>query len=203
MTEDVRLSAVILAGGESRRMGASKALVDFRGEPLLTRVVRRCRAFADDVVVVARRDQPLPACDARVVRDPIDGEGPLVGLLGGLEAVADPVRPTFVATTDAPFVDAAVARFLGARLRGADAAVAVVAGKRHVLGAVYGPGARAVAATLVASGKRRASLLAESIDTRWIDEVEIVAELGREALRAFENVNTEEELDRARRSTTL
>jgi len=36
--------AVVLAGGESRRFGSDKALAQFRGEPLISRVVRELRA---------------------------------------------------------------------------------------------------------------------------------------------------------------
>lgn len=197
------MAAVVLAGGLSTRMGTSKAFVEFDGEPLLARVVARCRAFAEDVVVVARHGQELPRCDARVVLDPIDGEGPLVGLLGGLDAVARGERWTFVTTTDAPFVDGRVARLLVDLARVHDAGVAIVREKRHVLSAAYGPRAREVAASLVASGARRASLLADSLDTCWIEEREIVQALGPEALAAFDNVNTVDELDEARRRTTL
>lgn len=178
-------------------MGESKALLDFEGEPMLARVVRRCRAFAEEVVVVARRGQALPACDARVVLDAIDGEGPLVGVASGLGALEGAGGWTFVATTDAPFVDARVARELVRLGEGRDAAVAIVGGDRHVLHAAYGPRVAAVAAELVARGQRRASKLAESIDTRWVTEEELSAVVPPDAMRAFLNVNTVEDLGEA------
>src|SRR4051812_13866540 len=61
-----RLSAIILAGGRSRRMGRPKAWLPLGGVPLLTAVVARVRPLVADVIVVAARDQELPACDARV-----------------------------------------------------------------------------------------------------------------------------------------
>lgn len=192
------ISAVVLAGGRSTRMGESKALLDFDGEPMLARVVRRCRAFASEVVVVARRDQALPACDARVVLDSIDGEGPLVGVATGLAALGEPRAWTFVVTTDAPFVEASVARALVQLGEGRDAAVAIVGGDRHVLHAAYGPRVADVAAELVARGQRRASRLAESVDTRWVTDEELRALVSADAMRAFVNVNTLDDLQAAR-----
>lgn len=195
------IATVVLAGGESKRMGESKALLDFEGEPMLARVVRRCRAFSSEVIVVARRGQPLPAFDARVVFDPIEGEGPLVGVATGLAAVTEPVGWSFVITTDAPFVNEGVARALVGFGEGHDAAVASFHGDRHVLHAVYGPRVGEVASALVAQGVRRASRLAESVDTRWVTEQEMGADVTPEQMRAFINLNTADDLDRARRRT--
>ncbi|MFO0612183.1 MAG: NTP transferase domain-containing protein [Polyangiaceae bacterium] len=120
-----------------------------------------------------------PPCDARIVLDPIDGEGPLVALLGGLYALDAERAFTFVATTDAPFVDERVVRALACLGAGRDAAVAVIGGKRHVLHALYGARATAVARSLVERGERRASRLAEALDTRWITEDELRAAVPR------------------------
>src|SRR5256886_16749877 len=63
--------AVVLAGGESRRFGSDKALAQFRGEPLISPVVREPRAAGlpqgalapqdpDKYEAVARRGPLLP-----------------------------------------------------------------------------------------------------------------------------------------------
>ncbi|HVY44942.1 MAG TPA: NTP transferase domain-containing protein, partial [Minicystis sp.] len=102
-----RLGAVVLAGGKSSRMGRPKAWLDFGGEPLLTRVVRRLSAACTPVVVVAAADQELPPLgpDVRVARDAVVGRGPLVGIAGGLAALGADADAAFVSSTDAPFVE--------------------------------------------------------------------------------------------------
>ena len=47
--------AAILAGGRSRRMGTDKALVEFRGEPLIARPIAAARAAGLEPVAVAKR----------------------------------------------------------------------------------------------------------------------------------------------------
>ena len=106
-----RLGAVVLAGGASTRMGSAKAWLDFHGEPLLARVVRRVASFAGVVVVVGAPEQDLPELprDVLLVRDREHGMGPLEGLAVGLECVEKHASYAFVCTCDAPFVSEALA----------------------------------------------------------------------------------------------
>jgi RNA polymerase sigma factor (sigma-70 family) len=195
------VATTVLAGGTSRRMGRSKAFAEIDGEPLLARALRMAARISDDVVIVAQPGQELPALEgARVVRDPIEGAGPLVGLLAGLRAAGD--AWVFVTTTDAPFVAREVVARLAALRGPEDAIVAEVRGKRHVLTALYRRApALAVAEVLVAAGERRASLLAERLATRVVGEDELLADPAVAAadpdLATFTNVNTPDDLARA------
>ncbi len=184
-------------------MGTSKALVVFEGEPLLTRALRRARAISHELIVVAQDAQALPPVEgARVVRDPVRDEGPLVGLATGLAHV-DPATPwVFVTTTDAPWVQAAVVLRLFALREGCRAVVPSIGDKPHVLSALYRREAETVAESLVASGERRASALARALDARYVSRDEILADERVRAedplLRTFENLNTPDDLARAR-----
>lgn len=53
-------SAIILAGGESSRMGTAKFSLPFNGEPLIAHLVRRLANHFNDVLVVAAPEQELP-----------------------------------------------------------------------------------------------------------------------------------------------
>ena len=76
-------SAIVLCGGRSSRMGRDKATLSFGDETLLARVVRTAQMVVDDVVVVGESDAVWPD-GVQVVRDPVDGLGPLAGLVTGL-----------------------------------------------------------------------------------------------------------------------
>jgi len=86
------LSAVILAGGRSRRMGTDKALLRLPsgGPTLIERVVAAARAVADEVIVVAEDAGRLPPMPVRTAPDAIAGAGPLAGLVAGFAAARHP-----------------------------------------------------------------------------------------------------------------
>ena len=88
--------AAILAGGRSRRMGTDKALVDFRGEPLIARPIAAARAAGLEPVAIAKRELPL---DVPTWIDAYETSHPLSGLLTALER-----GPVVAIACDQPFV---------------------------------------------------------------------------------------------------
>src|SRR5579871_4934557 len=88
-TSDRRVGGIVLCGGRSSRMGRPKAWLPFGDELMLPRVVRVLRAVVDPVVVVAAPGQDVPPLppDVEIVRDEIEGKGPLGGLAAGLAAL--------------------------------------------------------------------------------------------------------------------
>ncbi|NGM17480.1 molybdopterin-guanine dinucleotide biosynthesis protein B [Eggerthellaceae bacterium zg-893] len=93
-----RLSVVIQAGGESRRMGRSKATVPFGGRPLMAHMVERMLPVADELVITTNEPENLgflaeefPEADIRLVRDALPTRGALPGFLTGLSAASCPI----------------------------------------------------------------------------------------------------------------
>jgi molybdenum cofactor guanylyltransferase len=135
----VTVVGLLLAGGQSRRMGGGDKTLRLLGEiTLLDRVIERLRPQVDGLVLNANGD---PARFARfalpVVPDSIPGfAGPLAGVLAGLDWAASqrPDCPYVVSVaTDAPFLpDDLVARFAeGLQKAGADLACAASGGRTH------------------------------------------------------------------------
>ena len=89
------LAAAILAGGRSRRMGRTKAVIEVDGRAMADRVIDAARTVgADPVVILGGDPDELSALNASVVPDRYPGEGPVAGVLGALrhfEGVADRV----------------------------------------------------------------------------------------------------------------
>jgi len=91
---------VVLAGGESRRFGSDKALAIFRGEPLLTHVIRGLSGFAQ-VVLTAKQPEKYAAFEVERVRDGHLSQTPLAGLAAGLSASR--FELVFACAADMPF----------------------------------------------------------------------------------------------------
>ena len=90
-----KLTVVIQAGGESRRMGQSKATVPFLGEPLLTRIIGRVSCVADELIITTNEASKLGfvseldiPCPVRLVHDTCDVRGSLRGLQTAFEAAS-------------------------------------------------------------------------------------------------------------------
>lgn len=155
---DSRLGAVVLCGGESRRMQRDKAWLPFDGETLLARTVRLVGGAAPiaNIVVVAGAEQQLPALPrgTRIVRDLAPGRGPAPALVAGLLDLPRGVEAAFVTGCDAPLLQPAAIEWMcnlcladAATAAGHDAVIPADGGRLHPLCAAYrracGPGVAA------------------------------------------------------------
>ena len=189
-------SAVILVGGKGERMGCDKALLSFRGKPLVERVVSVLRGEAlrdrfDEILIVGRepKDFGLHGADA-VLPDDAAGAGPLGGIATGLRHMKSG-RGFFVAC-DMPLLDAcAIAKLLDeAGNVDADAVVPVHDGRPEPLHAVYAKACLPAAERLIASGDLRVRALFETVRTHYWD----VIGAGFDG-RCLANVNTRADLE--------
>jgi len=135
----VKVVGLLLAGGQSRRMGGGdKALRPLDGVPLLDRVIERLQPQVDTLVLNANGDgSRFARFGLPVVSDSIPGfAGPLAGVLAGLDWAAShrPVCPYVVSSaTDAPFLPADLVVRLVEELdaAAADLACAASGGRSH------------------------------------------------------------------------
>src|SRR5437762_3277922 len=102
----MRIAGIVLCGGKSSRMGRPKAWLPFGHALMLQRVVRVLGEVVSPVVVVAAPGQdvpPLPESVA-VVRDEVEGRGPLAGFAAGLAALKDTADAAYLSACDVPFL---------------------------------------------------------------------------------------------------
>ena len=136
---------LVLAGGESRRLGRDKARLDGAALPRLA--AERLAAVCSEVAVADRGRELVPG---RPSLADAAGRGPAAGILGG--AAAYPGRPLLVLACDLPGVPAGLLAEL-ARSAGCDWAVPRWAGGLEPLCALYGPAALEALAARVAAGR--------------------------------------------------
>jgi molybdenum cofactor guanylyltransferase len=167
-----RVSAIVLAGGRSRRFGRDKLAEPFAGRSLLEHAIAGVGALASETIVVVAPDEARRVPDGvMVVSDPISFEGPLVGLLTGLHRASEAV--VLVVGGDMPTMVPSVLALLVDRLDapGADAAVLRQGDLvRPLPGALRTGPATDVAERLVQGGERRLQAIYEALATAVIDE---------------------------------
>lgn len=115
------MTGIILAGGESRRMGQNKAFLPWGGMTLIEHLIERLRPVTDEIIVAAKDRRAFGHLRARVVEDAVPGVHALGGLYTGLRAAR--AELCFVCACDAPFVSPGLARALAGCLAGRDLAV--------------------------------------------------------------------------------
>lgn len=195
----------ILAGGESRRYGSPKALAEVGGKRIIDRVVVALRRVTPHLVLLANepdlfRDLSLPTRP-----DVRPGLGALGGILTGLLWAREEGRPGILAVAcDMPFPSVALLTHLrdAAWPAGAAAADVVVPesrGRRGIepLFAAYGVGCIPAIEARLEAGDRRMIGFHEDVRVLRVPLERVEALCDPE--RAFLNVNTPEERDRAER----
>jgi molybdopterin-guanine dinucleotide biosynthesis protein A len=132
MISDV--SCVVLAGGESRRMGRDKAQVQLAGSSLLERVLHVVRPLFDDVMI-SRRSQDGELNGVHIIEDQLDGRGPIIGLCSALQQARHSF--VFVTACDMPFISAGLITYLSSFHSDFDIVVPVREGRPEPLFAIY------------------------------------------------------------------
>ncbi|ORA13293.1 molybdenum cofactor guanylyltransferase [Mycobacterium arosiense] len=183
------LAGIVLAGGESRRMGRDKATLPGPGgaatllEYVAGVVAQRC----EPVFVMAAPGQPLPAVQAQVIRDEVRGQGPLPATGRGLRAAAEAgARYAFVCAVDMPLLSADLIDELVQLAAETNAEIVLPwDGRSHYLASVYRTDLAERISGLVAGGARSMRALIDASDAQQI----VLPES-----RFLANVNTESEL---------
>ena len=188
------LTGIVLAGGRSRRMGVDKASLMLDGVSLLQHCVDRLASVVDELVLVGAPGRALPAVVSelpmRAVEDPVEGEGPLMGMAVGLEAARAPVA--VVVAVDMPLLEPELLRLLAERVDETHRwAVPIADGRPQPLCSAFSVEALGVIRVHLEAGDRAPMALAAELDAYRM-QAEEWSTVDAEG-RSFLNVNTPEE----------
>jgi molybdopterin-guanine dinucleotide biosynthesis protein A len=176
-------------------MGADKALLLLDGSPLIAHVLARLSPLFREIMIVGDSNGAYGRFGVPVVPDPRPDEGPLAAIRTALESTAAPV--IFCCACDMPFIEPPlVERLIAIAGDGAPVVVPRLRGEPEPLCAVYGRTLLPTIEEVLASGKRSIRDVLDRAATRYVEEEEL--RRCDPELRSFINVNTPQDLDRAR-----
>lgn len=116
--QKLEMTALILCGGQSKRMGRAKAFLPYAGSTFISHLVESMEKLFDEVLLIANEPETYLDLGPDVVRDILPNRGPLCGILSGLlVAKHDKV---FVTACDMPLFNQDLIRNLEKESEGYD-----------------------------------------------------------------------------------
>jgi len=191
------VTAFVLAGGKSARMGKDKAFLEFKGRILLARALELAAGAAREVRIVG--DPRKFAAFGRVVEDIYRERGPLAGIHASLKSSATELN--LMLAVDLPFVQPDFLKYLISEARETTALVTVphAGDGLQPLCAVYRREFAEAAKQSLAQGKNKIDALFAAVETRILGPEEL-SEAGFSG-HMFRNLNTPEEFEKAVKMT--
>jgi len=168
------MTAIILAGGKSSRLGRNKALQVLDGRSLIQRVVERLDVLSAEIVIVTAGGEAMPVSSAATVKtvpDIYSGRGPLVGLYSGLSASAS--QQSIVVGCDMPFLSVGLLEYMAQISSAFDVVVPRIEDKVEPLCAVYSSTCIPAIRELLEREELRINRLFGMVKVRYVGEDEI------------------------------
>lgn len=188
------ITGIILAGGNSTRIGRNKSLLKIGESSLIDRVIDIVGQFTSSVLIVTNEDQfdlvKTQALRARVLEDIYPGKGPLGGIYTGLLHAENTY--SLVVGCDTPFLNSDLINCLIDKAHDVDAIVPKIGSMIEPLHAVYSKNCLLPIESLIQAGKLQIIKLFDLVNTIYVMEREI--DMFDPDHLSFLNINTESDL---------
>jgi len=186
---------VIQAGGRSTRMGGEpKALLEVGGKRIIERVVAAVGAVLDDLLVVTNTPERYAFLGLPMVPDAFPEGGALGGIYTGVRAAAGDAA--FTVACDMPFLHPAIVRLIVERSGEADVVIPRTGTQLETLHALYGKACLRPMERCLRAGRLKVVGFFPEVRVLELDTAAMAPYRAPEV--AFMNVNTPDELARAR-----
>jgi molybdopterin-guanine dinucleotide biosynthesis protein A len=195
----LKINGIILAGGKSLRLGQDKITAKVGEASLIEKVVAGLEPLCQGIIVVTAKERSFPQLEGRpgviAVQDIYPGQGSLGGVYTGL--VKSDSFYNLVVAADMPFLNGPLLHYMIEAADGFDFVLTIVGNFFEPLHAVYSRICVPAIENMLREGKRVIVELFNYVRVRYIEEEEINRfDPGH---RSFFNINTREDLEKARR----
>ena len=189
------VTGVVQAGGRSTRMGGRpKALISLGGRRIIERVVDAISPVVDDLLLVTNTPELYRFLGFPMVADVFPDGGSLGGIYSGLKAARGDAA--FTVACDMPFLHPEVVRLVVARAGQADIVIPRVGDQLETLHALYAKSCLPHMERRLAAGQLKIVGFFDRVRVMEIAAAEVARY--RDPAVIFMNVNTPDELERAR-----
>ena len=182
------LTGIVIAGGNSRRMGADKGLIPFGGKPLICYPVERLREACTQVIISANSHH-YDFLGLPVINDLATGGGPMMGIWSAL--MSSTTEYNLVLSCDMPLITTGLLQHLIGSANGCPAAVAWHQGFAEPLCGIYSRSLVKELENHIREGKFKLITFLEKIEAC---QIEIDHKLSFYHENLFLNVNTPHEV---------
>jgi molybdopterin-guanine dinucleotide biosynthesis protein A len=186
--------AIILSGGNNRRMLHNKAFLQMGQKSIIEREIEVLSTLFSRIIVVTNTPENHEHLRVSLVSDVVPGKGPLGGIYSGLMASKD--KYNFVVSCDLPFLNAGLISYMIELTEGHDIVVPRLNGLVEPLHAIYSKHCLIPIKRQLDRNELKIQSFFDEVKVRYIRESEI-KKYDPKGITFF-NVNTEENLEKAR-----
>jgi molybdopterin-guanine dinucleotide biosynthesis protein A len=185
------VSGIVLAGGQSSRLGTDKSSINVNGQSLIEHIVAKLTRLSDDVIIVTNSPDEYDHLEARLVGDIYPGKGALGGIYSGLRATANAY--SLVVACDMPFLDLNLLRYMIILAREHDVVIPRIGGLPEPLHAIYSKNCLEPIDRLLARGGLKIIDFFSEVRVRYVEKGEV--DIFDPQHLSFFNVNTPNDLE--------
>ncbi|MDO8303688.1 MAG: NTP transferase domain-containing protein [Sedimentisphaerales bacterium] len=131
-----KAAAIVMAGGQSRRMETDKSMLHINGRSMIEAICQQLVGNFEQILISDKEESALAFLGFSVIKDKISGQGPLMGIVSALESSTNQLN--FVTACDIPYIDLKFVRRMLREAEGFDAVIPIRDdGKIEPLFAIY------------------------------------------------------------------
>ena len=163
-------TAIIMAGGSSKRMGTDKSMLPISGLPIIERICDQLRDSFEQILISSNEADKLAFLGYKVIPDKEPGQGPLMGIASVLEASSNELN--FIVACDIPHIELRYVRKMLAEANESKADIIIPIsneGQHEPLFAIYRKSALKAINNALSSGSRKIADVFPLCNVRYIE----------------------------------
>jgi formate dehydrogenase accessory protein FdhD len=185
----MKLSAIILAGGESKRMNYNKEFIKIDNEYLIHKQIKTLQPLFDEIIIVTNNPTHYKDCNVVITKDILEGKSPIIGLHAGLEKSSNDYN--FILACDMPNIDIEYIKYMIGNITNHDAYVIKRNGFLEPFQGIYHKRISSLIEDFTLHHNKGFQNFIKTINTYYINDFELPNTI---STAIFKNINNEQDL---------